>query len=251
MRQAVIFITLLMAWVLVTSAYSQARQPCAISRVLDSCRLELASGEIIRLIGLQAFPNFSSNRIRSDAFMDSLILGHALWLEQEESWPAGFGYFWRDSLLINAELLRAGLARLSPDTVDFRYRQIFLAAETEAKTAQRGYWASTLASLDSTQTTISWLEDSVYITPSGQRYHRLGCRFLSAKRIALPLSKVRVEYAPCRLCIEARTAEKSNIRPRQSEKTSTAACAALTQSGSRCKRRAEPPSKYCWQHRSK
>lgn len=251
MRLVLNKITPLVVLIFAGALTGQTRQPCVVARVLHSCRVELASGEIIRLIGLQAFPNSSPNLIQSNSFPDSLIIGKSLWLESDDHWPADFGYLWRDSLLINTELLWQGLARVWDDTTHFKYQEIFLVAEHKARTARRGNWkfaAFLSAEIDNSKTAAS---DTVYVTQSGKKYHRAGCRLLSENKTALPLSQARLEHEPCRLCTSSPIApEKILPLKLEGEKISTQ-CLGQTKSGSRCKREAEPGSKYCWQHRRK
>jgi|GEM_PF-2680050 len=251
MRLDFIKITPLAFSILAASLAGQTRQPCVVARVLDSCRVELASGEIVRLIGLQTFPNFSTHLIQSNSFPDSLLIGKSLGLEHDENFPAGFGYLWRDSLLISVELLRRGLVRVWDDTIQFKHQEIFLVAEHKARTAKRGNWEFVtflFAAVDET-TTVS--DDTVYLTQSGKKYHRLNCRLLSQNKTALPLSQARLNYGPCSLCAVSVSSsqEAQSIQP--NNKMATAQCAAVTKSGKRCKRDAEPGTKYCWQHRRK
>ncbi|MGH7450646.1 MAG: thermonuclease family protein [bacterium] len=244
-------ITPLVVLILAGALTGQTRQPCVMARVLDSCRVELASGEIVRLIGVQAFPNSSSNLIQFNSFPDSLIIGNALWLESDDHCPAGLGYLWRDSLLINAELLRRGLALVWDDTTHFKYQEIFLVAEHKARTARRGNWKfAAFLSVEIDHATKA-SDDTVYVTQSGKKYHRAGCRLLSENKTALPLSQARLEHEPCRLCTDSPIAPKgiSPLEP-NSNKVSPQ-CLGQTKSGSRCKREAESGSKYCWQHRRK
>ncbi|MGH7601999.1 MAG: hypothetical protein ACREOI_37015, partial [bacterium] len=72
MRLVLNKITPLAVLMLAHSLVGQTRQPCVVARVLDSCRVELSSGEIIHLIGVQAFPYSSSNLTQSNSFPDSL-----------------------------------------------------------------------------------------------------------------------------------------------------------------------------------
>jgi hypothetical protein len=244
-------ITPLAVLILAASLIGQTRQPCVVARLLDSSRVELASGEIIRLIGLQAFPNSSPNFVRPISFIDSLLVGKTLWCEGDDNLPANFGYLWRDSLLINAELLRQGLALVWDDTAHFKYQEIFLVAEHKARTARRGNWkfAAFLSAEIDNDTTLAG--DTVYVTQSGKKYHRSGCRLLSENKTALPLSQARLEHDPCRLCMGSPITPKG-IAPLESNgKKVSAQCLGQTKSGSRCKREAEPGSKYCWQHRRK
>ncbi|MCI0692179.1 thermonuclease family protein [candidate division KSB1 bacterium] len=229
----------------------QTRQACVVARVLDSCRVELDSGEIVRLIGVQAFPNSSSNLIQSNSFPASLVIGKSLWLESDDHWPADFGYLWFDSLLINAELLRRGLVRVWDDTTGFKYQEIFLVAEHKARMARRGHWKFVAFLSAENDNAAAVASDTVYVTPSGKKYHRAGCRLLSANKTALPLSQARLEHEPCRLCTDAPIAPKKILPLESSGKKVTAQCLGQTRSGNRCKRKAETGSKYCWQHRRK
>jgi endonuclease YncB( thermonuclease family) len=235
------------------AASGQRRQHCSVLRAHDSCRVELASGKIVRLLGLQLFANNQSHLIGPQAFLDSLVSANSLWLELDNRPPDAssriFGYLWRDSLLINEELLRRGLVQLWTDTAKFQYREIFLAAEREAREARRGNWGFLPTPLDTALVTMAGLDDTVYVTKTGRKYHYANCRLLSANKMALPLSKARMKYGPCRLCaVSAAKADEKNPRL-QREKIAASRCAANTKSGARCKRQAEPGSKYCWQHR--
>ena len=42
---------------------------------------------------------------------------------------------------------------------------------------------------------------TVYVTRTGNRYHRDGCRYLSSSRIAMSLKDAQAKrYTPCRVC---------------------------------------------------
>jgi hypothetical protein len=251
MRWALVKITLVVVLSLMDVVSGQTRQPCIVTRVLDNCRVELASGEIIHLIGLQAFPNSSSTPIQPNSLPDSLIIGKSLWLESDDHLPAEFGYLWHDSLLINTELLSRGLALVWDDTAGFKYQRIFLVAEHKARTARRGNWkyAGFLSAEINHAATIG--DDTVYVTQSGKKYHRAGCRLLSENKTALPLSQARLEHEPCRFCTGAQIAPEKILPLESIGKKVTMQCLGQTKNGNRCKREAESGSKYCWQHRRK
>ena len=40
----------------------------------------------------------------------------------------------------------------------------------------------------------------VYITRTGKKYHRGGCRYLKKSKIAIALSKAKVKYGACKVC---------------------------------------------------
>ena len=54
---------------------------------------------------------------------------------------------------------------------------------------------------NSTSQTSQQQEETVYITRTGERYHRGNCRHLSQSRKAIKLSKARNQgYTPCKVC---------------------------------------------------
>lgn len=41
---------------------------------------------------------------------------------------------------------------------------------------------------------------NVYVTKTGEKYHRDGCRYLKKSRIAMPLENAKKSYSPCSVC---------------------------------------------------
>lgn len=48
--------------------------------------------------------------------------------------------------------------------------------------------------------TINRIDTTVYITRTGTRYHREGCRYLRQSSIPISLSNARKNYLPCKVC---------------------------------------------------
>jgi hypothetical protein len=247
MRWALVKIMPLAVLSFTVAVLGQTRQPCSILRTMEGFRVELISGEIIRLIGVQPFPNLQSNLSQISAFFDSLVIGKSAALEFDDNLPETFGYLWQDSVSINTELLRQGWARIWDDTTRFNYKKVFLAAENAARQAKLGYWKFAIAN----EAAPNVLDDTVYVTKYGKKYHRVHCRLLSQNKTALPLSQARADYSPCRLCIVSTSSAKRPLSLHENDKTVAAQCLATTKNGDRCKREAEAGSKYCWQHRRK
>jgi len=44
------------------------------------------------------------------------------------------------------------------------------------------------------------VEASVYVTRTGQKFHREGCRHLRSRTFAIPLAEAMLDYSPCRTC---------------------------------------------------
>jgi hypothetical protein len=237
--------------ILTGSLVGQTHQPCVVTRMLDSCRVELATGEIVRLIGLQTLPHFSSNLMEPNSFPDSLLIGKSLWLESDDHLPEDFVYLWCDSLLLNRELLRRGLARIWDDTTAFKYQEVFLVAEHKARATKRGNWKFVAFCPAANDESTMVVEAMVYVTKFGKKYHRANCRLLSQNETALPLSQARRDYEPCRRCADSANPLKEPLSLQKNGKTAAEPCLAKTKKGDRCKRQAERGSKYCWQHRRK
>jgi uncharacterized protein YuzE len=107
----------------------QTREPCSILRVIDAGQVELVTGECLGLIGVQPFASRSSASAQFEFLLDSLLIGQPIEIEYDSDRRVTGVYLWRDSLLINSELLRLGLAQVWNDTLPFKLKEKFLAAE--------------------------------------------------------------------------------------------------------------------------
>jgi len=107
---------------------------------------------------------------------------------------------------------------------------------------------------------INVIAQTVYVTRTGSKYHNDGCRYLSQSKIAIDLTDaISKGYGPCSVCKPPTQPTKTSKASQQTEKNETSTnqqksettstqCAAITQAGIRCTRKAEPGSIYCWQH---
>ena len=95
-------------------------------------------------------------------------------------------------------------------------------------------------------------ETQVYITYTGKKYHRDGCRYLKS-RIASTVSKAQSSgLTPCKVC-KPPSGKSYNIPVPIKQKVKTPdygskRCKAITQKGTQCKRNAQSGGSYCWQH---
>jgi len=99
----------------------------------------------------------------------------------------------------------------------------------------------------------------VYITRTGAKYHRDGCRSLAKSRIPIKLREaVDRGYGPCKICkppvlataaaAAPTTTAAAMTAPKAQASTVPGRCQAITKKGTQCTRRAMPGSIYCWQH---
>ena len=99
-------------------------------------------------------------------------------------------------------------------------------------------------------------DPKVYVTRTGEKYHRDGCQYLRQSRTPKSLSAaVAAGYTACKRCKPPEPNSEGKADSGQSSDSADAKssyvssrCAATTKKGTRCKRKASKGSSYCWQH---
>lgn len=133
-------------------ALPEAERLHRVARVVDGDTLLLDSGQRVRLIGVDTPETVHPQRPpeplgpEASEFTRRLVEGRQVRLEfDRERWDAYqrvLAYVYVDALLLNEELIRAGLSRAHtafPFRSDMQRR--FRAAEAEARAARRGLWS--------------------------------------------------------------------------------------------------------------
>ena len=102
------------------------------------------------------------------------------------------------------------------------------------------------------------ISQTVYITKTGKKYHSSNCSFLSKSKIAIELNKaIERGFTACSKCKPPQKVEgtnKQNFTPESKDQVkpktniTSQQCEAITKKGTRCSRKAQAGSKYCWQH---
>ena len=177
------------------------------ARVIDGDTLALADGTRVRVLGIDA-PEMERDGQPADflahkakAFLTDLTLNRQVSLEYDRLRYDHYGrllayLFLPDHTLVNAELVRQGLARVYIIAPNLAHREDLLAAQREAIEARRGIWQKLLQ------------QDEPYYLGNQNtlRLHRPKCplgaktakpnqvRFTSLKDAYLQ------GYSPCRSC---------------------------------------------------
>ena len=100
--------------------------------------------------------------------------------------------------------------------------------------------------------------EKVYVTRTGQKYHRASCTSLRSSKIEMPLAEAAARYDACKICrppvptaapsptppVDQRPAPPASAEPAPR----STRCQATTKKGTQCSRRAQAGSSYCWQH---
>lgn len=87
-------------------------------------------------------------------------------------------------------------------------------------------------------------DKTVYVTKTGEKYHKTTCHYLKYSKIETTEKQAKADgYTACKVCFGTTTSSSSTHK-----QTSTSRCQATTQKGTQCNRTASSGSRYCWQH---
>ncbi|MGD9496232.1 MAG: thermonuclease family protein [Armatimonadota bacterium] len=117
------------------------------SRVIDGDTIELAGGERVRYIGIDA-PEMRPVQAWAEAATEAnreLVEGRGVLLELDAQERDRYGrllaYVYVDGLFVNAEMVRRGYAQVSTYPPNVRHQDSLLAAEGAARAAGCGLWS--------------------------------------------------------------------------------------------------------------
>jgi hypothetical protein len=100
--------------------------------------------------------------------------------------------------------------------------------------------------------TIGSLGQNVYVTKTGDKYHKDGCRYLAKSKISIEFeTAVKNGYSACSICKpQARATKIQNVQgqtiPAKSE--GSVQCQGMTKKGDRCSRMTKEANGRCFQH---
>ncbi len=128
-----------------------------VERVIDGDTFELATGEIVRLIGIDAPESVKPGEgvqcfgKEASSFLRGLIEHQEIRLEQDKSETDRYGrllrYAYLGDVLVNETLVREGYARAKTYRPDIAKQAMFTTAQEAARTEKRGLWDETTCPL--------------------------------------------------------------------------------------------------------
>lgn len=216
-----------------------------VERVIDGDTLTVSGIGAVRLIGVDAPETVDPRKLaqyvgkEAEAFLRRLVEGKQVRLERDFEGTDKYGrtlayVYLQDGTFVNAEIVRQGYAH-AYTRFPFRHLEQFRALEREAREADRGLWAGGSALAPATYSVAASVDasETVYVTRTGQKYHRAGCRHLARSQIPMPLKEAAARYGPCGVCKPplVTTVPVREPAPLNNESRSAAAPAALGVSG--------------------
>jgi micrococcal nuclease len=172
-----------------------------VSQVVDGDTVVLNDGETVRYIGIDTPEH-------GEAFFDDateanreLVQGKKLTLEydidRQDRYGRSLAYVWVDTLLVNAALIRMGLASIYTFLPNVKHRKLFLFYQKEAREKGLGIWSSQVA------------KEQYYVASkrSGRFiFHRPDCQWATRIKkenlIRFDTREAALDsgYSPCRSC---------------------------------------------------
>jgi micrococcal nuclease len=194
----------------------------------------------VRLIGVDTPETSNPQQAVADygreslQFVRGLLDGESVFLEYEpdsarlDKSGRTLAYVYRspDRLFVNQEIIRQGYGHTYAK-YSFKHLEAFRSHERAAKEAGKGLWGQgaqivsdvqpaqprgespsrrdqppATAQTPKTPAKVSdhTHEMTVYVTRTGEKYHRDGCRYLSRSRIPMSLKDAKLSYSACSVC---------------------------------------------------
>lgn len=187
-------------------------------RVLDgdTVKVEDENGESysVRLHGVDAPESSQAFGLDSTNLLKRYTIGKTIFLHVTDTdrYRRKVGLLYsRDGELINLKLLEKGMAW---HYLKYDKTPSFMKAEATARQKRLGIWSeakrvapwdyrngvrvATASPVNATSTRTT--DQTVYITVTGTKYHQSGCRHLKKSKHAIPLSRAKSAYEPCKVC---------------------------------------------------
>ena len=126
-------------------------------------------------------------------FMKNLLHGESVYLrfdaEKTDKYNRLLAYLYRvpDGLFVNLEIVRQGYGYVYT-RFPFKHIELFRYYGNRARAAGKGLYE------------ISQSAGEVYVTRTGAKYHRDGCKWLSRSKIPISLAEAKQRYGPCGWC---------------------------------------------------
>ncbi len=164
----------------------------------------------VRLIGVDTPESVHPNKavehfaLEASAFLKNMLTGEQVYFIYDQNNSAtnhkdrydrmlAYAYRARDSLFVNAEIIRQGYGH-AYSKYPFSRMEEFIKLERNARHQNLGLWADT--------DDYPAVSDSlVYFNPGSNKYHRETCRYTTEKSLSISLTEaIAKNFQPCKVC---------------------------------------------------
>jgi micrococcal nuclease len=168
--------------------------------IIDGDTIVLTNGKEVRYIGIDAPEKSQPYFEEAKEFNRKIVGGKRIFLEYDketkDKYSRTLAYVWVDSLLVNAELIKNGLASVYTYPPNLKHRDYFRSLQTEARKAKIGIWSIP----------VSGVEKYYIGNKHSTRFHRPGCEYAAQmadrNKIIFKTKEEALDsgYSPCRTC---------------------------------------------------
>ncbi|WAC08954.1 MAG: thermonuclease family protein [Thermodesulfobacteriota bacterium] len=225
LKSKIFFIGLFLFIFLINAAQATEYRQC--TRVVDGDTIILDRNERVRLIGVDTPETvYPSKPVEffgkeASAFTKRMVQGKKVRLEydwqRKDKYGRTLAYIYlSDGTFLNAEIIKQGYGH-AYTKYPFKYLEDFRKYERESREKRRGLWADDpvasterLAQGEGNKSPPGQILPNVapqkseavtvYVTRTGAKYHREGCRYLRRSSIPISLEEAKKRYSPCSVC---------------------------------------------------
>lgn len=186
-----------------------------VTKVIDGDTIHLENGEKVRYIGINTpetkHPTKGVEMYGKEAYeanrriVEGKTVKIELDVEQRDRYGRLLAYVWVDKTFVNAWLVENGYAQVMTVPPNVKYQDLFLKLQKQAREKNIGLWAVTPAASTATKIISEAKQKTtnvtVYITKTGEKYHRAGCRYINKSMIPISFEDAKSRgYTPCSVC---------------------------------------------------
>ncbi len=196
-----LYLVFVLVSVLLIFYFYPSSKQFGVKAVIDGDTIELSNGERVRYIGIdtpekdQAF--YREATLRNQELLKKGRLKLEYDKDQKDNWGRTLAYVWIDTLMVNAELIKLGLASVYMISPNFKYKDELTAYQKQARIKKLGIWAIPAA------------PEKYYVASKHSRglvFHRPGCQWAqkisdsNLMRFETKDQALDLGYSPCRTC---------------------------------------------------
>ncbi len=148
MKSKILLLTIILLTTILLCACQSAPDTATVTQVIDGDTIVIDTGQRVRYIGIdtpEVHPIPEACGAEAWQANRQLVEGKSIRLERDISETDKYGrllrYVYVDNTLVNAELVKLGMAEAKAYPPDTRYQELLEQLEEEARQAGRGIWA--------------------------------------------------------------------------------------------------------------
>jgi len=165
--------------------------------------------QTVRIIGYDAPELSQPFGDKASLYLKALLEGREVILESDVQALDKYGrrlyHVWLPQVLVGELMLLSGLGQIMTIPPNVRHLDYYQRVQTQARSVGLGIWAVPFPTgkqeKEMQGRATQEGSDIVYITRTGSKFHRAGCRYLRYSAIPIKRSEaIALGYSPCSVC---------------------------------------------------